>query len=74
MSDDGVALIRAVKAIATVEGIPIIAITAARGRRAKLLAEGFVEVVLKPLDPIELCRTVRRHLPTPASEAAADSN
>ena len=72
MPDDGITLIRAVRAMATAQGIrvPTVAITAARGRSAELLAEGFVEVLQKPLDPIELCRSIRRHLPRFVSEVA----
>ena len=53
--DDSIELIR--------EGlrIPAIAVTAHRGRRKELMAEGFAELVEKPLDPIELCGTIRRH-------------
>ena len=73
MPDDEVTQIRAVRAMSAAHGIhvPTIAITAARGRRAELLAEGFVEVLEKPLDPIEVCRTIRQHLPKPLREAAA---
>lgn len=72
MPDDGVTLIRAVRAMSAAHGfrVPTIAVTGARGRRAELLAEGFVEVMEKPLDPIELCRSIRRHLPNQVSEAA----
>jgi CheY-like chemotaxis protein len=64
MPDDGVELVREVKAVAETRGIriPAIAITAYRGRREELLAEGFVELVEKPLDPIALCGTIRRHV------------
>ena len=63
MPDDGVHLIRQVKAVAETKGlhIPAIAITAYQGRREELLAEGFVELVEKPVDPITLCGTIRRH-------------
>jgi len=63
MPDDGLELIREVKAAAETKGfrIPAIAITAHRGLREELLAEGFVELVEKPLDPIALCATIRRH-------------
>ena len=63
MPDDGLELIREVKAVAQTKGlrIPAIAITAYRDRREELLAEGFVELVEKPLDPIALCEVVRRH-------------
>jgi CheY-like chemotaxis protein len=36
-------------------------VTAYRGRREELLAEGFVELVDKPLNPIELCSVIARH-------------
>lgn len=64
MPDDGLELVREVKAVAETGGIriPAIAITAYRGRREELLAEGFVELVEKPLDPIALCGTIRRHV------------
>ena len=63
MPDDGVHLIREVKAVAETKGlrIPAIAITAYQGRREELLAEGFAELVEKPVDPIALCGTVRRY-------------
>lgn len=63
MPDDGLELVREVKAVAQTKGlrIPAIAITAYRDRREELLAEGFVELVEKPLDPIALCEVVRRH-------------
>jgi CheY-like chemotaxis protein len=63
MPDDGVHLIREVKAVAETKGlhIPAIAITAYQGRREELLAEGFAELVEKPVDPITLCGTIRRH-------------
>jgi CheY-like chemotaxis protein len=63
MPDDGVELVREVKTISKTLGLPIstIAITAYRDRREKLLAEGFTELVEKPLDPIRLCGIVRRY-------------
>ncbi|HKC07149.1 MAG TPA: response regulator [Methylomirabilota bacterium] len=63
MPDDGLELIREVKAVARAKGlhIPTIAVTAYRGRREELLAEGFAELLEKPLDPIALCGVVRRH-------------
>ena len=63
MPDDGVELIREVKAVAQSKGmhIPAIAMTAYRGRREDLLAEGFVELLEKPFDPNTLCKAVRRH-------------
>ena len=63
MPDDGLELIREVNTVAKEKGlrIPAIAITAYRDRREELLAEGFVELVEKPLDPIALCGIVRRH-------------
>ena len=65
MPDDGVELIREVKAVAQSKGmhIPAIAMTAYRGRRDELLAEGFVELLEKPFDPNTLCKAVRRHAP-----------
>jgi CheY-like chemotaxis protein len=64
MPDDGVELIRAVKASADARDlrIPVIAITAYRDRGPALLAEGFADLVEKPLDPIKLCGVVRRHV------------
>jgi CheY-like chemotaxis protein len=41
--------------------IPVIAVTAYRGRRRELLAEGFGDLVEKPVDPVKLCGVVRRH-------------
>jgi CheY-like chemotaxis protein len=66
MPDDGIRLIREVKAIAQTKGIdvPAIAVSAYRGRREELLAEGFVELVEKPLDPAGLCATIRRYART----------
>ena len=63
MPDDGIELIREVMTVAQRKGlrIPAIAVTAHRGRRKELMAEGFAELVEKPLDPIELCGTIRRH-------------
>jgi CheY-like chemotaxis protein len=63
LPDDGLELIREVKTISETLGlhIPTIAITAYQGRREELLAEGFVELIEKPLDPIQLCGIVRRH-------------
>jgi CheY-like chemotaxis protein len=63
MPDDGLELIREVKAVAQTTGlnIPAIAITAYRNRREELLAEGFAELVEKPIDPLALCGAVRRH-------------
>jgi len=61
--EDGVALVRHAKAIAHTKGIhvPAIAVTAYHGRREELLAEGFVELVEKPLDPRTLCGVVREY-------------
>jgi CheY-like chemotaxis protein len=64
MPDNGLEMIREVKRLAETNDlhIPTIAITAYRGRRQELLAEGFAELVEKPLDPIALCGAVRRHV------------
>jgi len=64
MPDDGLRLIREVKTIAQTKNIhvPAIAITAHPFRRHELLAEGFVELVEKPLDPIALCGVIRRYV------------
>jgi CheY-like chemotaxis protein len=64
MPADGLELIREVKAVAESKGIhiPAIAMTAYQDRREELLAEGFAELVEKPLDPITLCGVVRRHV------------
>jgi len=64
MPDDGLELIREVKAVAESKGIHIaaIAITAYPDRREELLAEGFAELLEKPLDPMTLCGVVRRHV------------
>jgi CheY-like chemotaxis protein len=63
MPDDGLELIREVKTVAQTKGlqIPAIAVTAYVDRREELLAEGFADLVEKPLDPIKLCGIVRRH-------------
>lgn len=63
MPDNGIELIRAVKAAADERSmdVPVIAVTAHRGRREELLKEGFAELVEKPIDPLLLCRTIRRH-------------
>lgn len=63
MPDDGLQLIREVRTFAETKGlrIPAIAITAYRDRREELLAEGFAELVEKPLDPIALCGVVKRY-------------
>ena len=68
MPDDGIELIRQVKTVARTKGIdiPAIAVTAYRGRREELLAEGFAELIEKPLDPLRLCATVRLHARTSA--------
>jgi len=64
MPDDGLRLVREVKTIAETRNIhvPAIAVTAHPFRREELLAEGFVELVEKPLDPIALCGVIRRHV------------
>ncbi|HKA62923.1 MAG TPA: response regulator [Methylomirabilota bacterium] len=64
MPDNGIELIRAVKASADARDlqIPVIAVTAYRDRRPELLAEGFDELVEKPLDLFKLCGVVRRHV------------
>ena len=56
MPDDGVELIREVKAVAQSKGmhIPAIAMTAYRGRREDLLAEGFLEPPREALRPEHL--------------------
>jgi CheY-like chemotaxis protein len=64
MPHDGLQLVRDVLAVARgrgIDSIPVIAVTAHRGRRQELLAEGFVELVEKPLNPIAFCAVVRRH-------------
>ena len=63
MPDDGLEMIREVKRLAEMNDlyIPTIAVTAYRGRRQELLAEGFAELLEKPIDPLMLCGIVRRH-------------
>jgi CheY-like chemotaxis protein len=63
MPDDGLEMIREVKRLAEMNDlhIPTIAVTAYRGRRQELLAEGFAELLEKPKDPLTLCGIVRRH-------------
>jgi CheY-like chemotaxis protein len=60
---DGVHLLREVRSMAETKDIhvPAIAVTAYRGRREELLAEGFADLVEKPLEPFKLCRMIRRH-------------
>ena len=41
--------------------IPAIAVTAYRDRREEFLAEGFAELVEKPINLMALCEVVRRH-------------
>ena len=40
--------------------VPVSRIPVASERREELLAEGFAELVEKPLDPIALCGVLRR--------------
>jgi CheY-like chemotaxis protein len=63
MPNDGVHLIREVRSMAETKDIhvPAIAVTAYRGRREELLAEGFADLVEKPLEPFKLCGMIRRH-------------
>jgi CheY-like chemotaxis protein len=63
MPDDGLEMIREVKRLAEMNDlhIPTIAVTAYRGRRQELLAEGFAELLEKPIDPLTLCGIVRQH-------------
>lgn len=63
LPDNGLELIREVKRISETLGlhIPSIAVTAYQGRREDLLAEGFAELVEKPLDPTRLCGVIRRY-------------
>lgn len=76
MPDDGIELIRAVKASADARDlrIPVIAITAHRYRAAELLAEGFAELVEKPFDPVALCRVVLRHTKAHIPDSASPSS
>ena len=60
MPDDGVTNVREVTSLGGYR-IPVIAITAFRGRGNELLDKGFVEVFEKPLDPMALCGAVLRH-------------
>lgn len=63
MPGNGLALIQKVRALAEEDGfqLPNIAVTAYWGRRAELLAAGFVEVVEKPVNPVAFCAAVHRH-------------
>jgi CheY-like chemotaxis protein len=64
MPSDGLELVREVARAARAWGvgsIPAIAITAYRARRDEILAEGFVELIEKPFNPLALCGVVRRH-------------
>jgi DNA-binding response OmpR family regulator len=64
MPDDGIALLRDVMEMANKRGtkIPVIAISAERHHPVDLVRAGFVQFVLKPLDPIALCEQVRAHV------------
>src|SRR5689334_12717429 len=64
MPDDGIALLRDVMEIANKQGtkIPVIAISADRHHPVDLVRAGFVQFVLKPLDPIDLCEQIRAHV------------
>jgi CheY-like chemotaxis protein len=64
MPNDGLELVREVARAARAWGvgsIPAIAITAYRARRDEILAEGFVELIEKPLNPLALCGVIRCH-------------
>src|SRR5258705_2076555 len=85
MPDDGLELIREVKAVAESKGIhiPAIAITAYQDRRGGLLAPGVPEGLAKPPEPNTFVGGGRRHTPhyaarrspapppTPASRASS---
>src|SRR5258705_13513408 len=64
MPDDGLELIREVKAVAESKGIhiPAIAITAYRDRRGEVSGQGVAGVLAKPPEPSTLCEGVRRHV------------
>jgi CheY-like chemotaxis protein len=61
---DGLGLVREVMATIRQVGIrvPTIAMTALHGRRQDLLAEGFTDVIEKPIDLTGLCARVQRHV------------
>jgi CheY-like chemotaxis protein len=74
MPNDGLELVREVARAARAWGvgsIPAIAITAYRARRDEILAEGFVELIEKPLNPLVLCGVVRRHAQVQTSSGRA---
>ncbi|KRG46780.1 transcriptional regulator [Stenotrophomonas panacihumi] len=51
-------------------GTPAVAHTADAGATARLLADGFLDVLIKPLPALELQQQVRRRLPTRAGSEA----
>ena len=61
---DGRATLKVLKADASTQHIPIIALTsfAMKGDRENLLAEGFDDYMAKPIDIKELPKLVERHL------------
>jgi CheY-like chemotaxis protein len=65
--DDGPELIREVKAVAVKSGtrLPVIAVTDGSERRRELPVDAVAELVPKPIDPLELCTLVRRHVESP---------
>lgn len=64
MPNDGLGLIQAVRAETKRVGkkVPAIAVAGLPERRREVLAAGFDALVPKPLDPIELCRVVKKHV------------
>jgi len=61
---EGLRLIRAVGAIARAHGvqIPAIGMTDGYSEQVEFWAAGLSDLLVKPLDPMEPCRVVRRHV------------
>ncbi len=61
---DGLELIRTVSALAQAHGvqIPAIGMTESHSEQGEFWAAGFAELLVKPLDPMAVCRVVRRHV------------
>jgi CheY-like chemotaxis protein len=64
MPNDGLGLIQAVRAETERLGrkVPAIAVTGLPERRTEVLAAGFDALVPKPLDPMQLCLVVKKHI------------
>jgi CheY-like chemotaxis protein len=64
MPNDGLDLVQAVKAETERVGkkVPTIAVTGLPEVRRRVLAAGFDALLPKPLDPMTLCREVKKHI------------